>query len=459
MGHHMSATRTPKFTEEKVLYFASKKEGMNVDRKKEQGTTLQSLIQRALNKSYIKRSSRKGHIDHYVITEQGTNRLEKYKAAYQARKNASDVMITKPNPNPDVVPAISTRNVKMASAPAATPGTLPAGSAAPADPNKLLSQVREMISEITAHGVICIDTAEPEYHALLDTGWFTAVARDDAGSYFTVSTAKPEYAQLAKSANQLDMTWAKLCQQFPIDQSVVELPISLPETLSQYYALGMGYLKQQVKLGNLTEAALAGVNDVYWDVCYDDKMPLSEAVNDILHAQSSVEYNSPAHHQYEREQLLTLANTLLSTATAAEQINFELFAQLASEKLGRKVHPGESEHVLRTIKAERDTQAFLACAQAFVTDCASLESRQQIRIFAEHASTELGRPVSFSESQHVLEYLRHGAAEDYTAYRQTVAPTPVAEQPEGYRQQHQQHAAMILQEAQRQDLFSQKPRR
>lgn len=84
----------PKYTEEKLLYFAEKPGGFNINTKKEVGTTLQSLVDKAKNNGYIERIGKEGREVFYGLTPAGKNRLTslqaEFAAKYKTKKQATE---------------------------------------------------------------------------------------------------------------------------------------------------------------------------------------------------------------------------------------------------------------------------------------------------------------------------------------------------------------------------------
>ncbi|UNA02414.1 hypothetical protein [Serratia phage SP1] len=75
-----------KYSEEKVLYFASKSNGFNVDLHEPAHTDITRIVTECLRKNYLVEAASDDSDIYYITTPAGKKRLEQYQAEYQLNK-------------------------------------------------------------------------------------------------------------------------------------------------------------------------------------------------------------------------------------------------------------------------------------------------------------------------------------------------------------------------------------
>lgn len=309
---------SPRFTEEKVLHFASKAKGLHVDSQKERGTTLDQVVTDALSKQYLTLQRRDGHNRYYTLTAAGESRLRQ---------------LQQPDLVAPTLPVTATQQHDATTSEAV---------------NMLFSTatLNAALSTLSEQGIWPVDIEPDEAtSALLATGWFSAQAEDDAYTYFLPAA----HAEAALRQYQHTGDIASLLQALPIsDVGAVHLPTAFPETLTEYRQAGLAYLTHLVQTGQLMQPVLDGLNDLHWDAYFADRVALRQAVQEVVDLKYILPENSPQHLADQSQQLQLLAKAFKARCPDLEMHQAaRLFAEEGREFLGRAFSEHESEHMLR----------------------------------------------------------------------------------------------------------------
>lgn len=431
----MSKT-SKKYSEEKVLYFAHKEGQFHVNRTVSQKTNLQSVIQKALNEGLLSHSSRQGINDWYAITRKGEKRLKELQMAYKARKELKDA--------PPVIKSGSQKT--MASAPPTSTKTKSAGAIQSGVDRVALMNVtllRAIAKELDEYGVISVDHTDPSLEAILNTGWFNALGSDDAGIYITRSSLLAQSPGFSELLSDPNITWDALISALPRPDGSEELPLAFPASLDEYRKAGVAYLTKQVEKGEILSSVIDGISDLYWDVSYDEKKPLPDAIEQVLAARDYHQQNSPEQHRIKQKQLYDLLLPYAQSEQKSAEYDILPLSVLASKELGRAVRFGDVDHVLRQIRSEQQLTSLLALAATFKEDCAMLEPSQQHSRFALLAESHIGRKVSVGESEHLLDNAGVALSE-YEPYVAPVSRVALSPANDTYREEHNRAARQVI---------------
>lgn len=316
-----------RYTEEKILHFASQPRHLHVDTQKERGTTLSAIVEQAEREGYIQAIKRDGHNVYYTTTPRGTARLSSLKQDVAAP--SSSLREVQPR-----------HPINVDSSHMVTHDGLDINTAA-------LNLVLHRISD---EGIWQVDMPyQDTVTALLKTGWFEAQANDDAYTYFDVAPSARD--ALASYLQHQDVN--RLMAELPILQNEQNVHLSkMPETLSEYRAMGMKLLQDMVVRNELSQDVLDGLNDLHWDELFLQGALVSHAVEAAVATQDALAKRSPRQLQQESQQVQRLAARFLEDPQNQTQLPYEraqAFCDYVGEQLSRKLSLGEAEHTLRYV--------------------------------------------------------------------------------------------------------------
>tara|TARA_B100000809_G_scaffold265930_1_gene326401 strand:- start:2387 stop:3373 length:987 start_codon:yes stop_codon:yes gene_type:complete len=285
-----------RYTEEKVLYFAESK-GLHVGTR-EKGTTLGDLVSRAVKQQNLKQTKQDGTGRYFDITDKGKMRL--LSLQIQIRKQmkkptheheAKLAALKSPNSTPQ-----PQKPTFQASAPQSKP-------VAELTMTASLQEFLEDGAVVTRnHG----DQFSPSAQMLFDEGYLVFDGSDAEAVFFGPSDS----ARLAldKIVNAPSPT-------------ITNFDGSL--TLTQYREKGEALTRPLIG-----ELAFSGVNELHWDVCFEDKLSFEEAIQPLVDSKEGLEFNAPVNVMARQEQTKKIADEL-------------------QEKFGDTLDPNQIENLLK----------------------------------------------------------------------------------------------------------------
>ena len=314
---------SPRYTEEKILHFADKPAGMHVNAEKEQGTTLASLVSDALARGHIEQVRVSGHDHYYRLTGKGQARLSQLKLQ-----------------SVETSPSVNHNDAPLA----------PAETITQAMPEFLWGQeyLDKVLQQIIRDGIWAVDLKPSDVDdSLLSTEWFEMRAEDDLLRYFSIAP----HAQLPLSLYLENRDLNALLKTVP-EAVLKSTPTNaIPETLEEYRLEGLRRLQALAAKGEITRSVIDGINELHWDVCHADKVPLSQVIADIMDARFVLPENSPEFHQHIagiiREQA---AHYVATNPDFDMHSTADSFAKKVTEHLGRTVSVMSAEQALRDAK-------------------------------------------------------------------------------------------------------------
>ncbi len=267
-----------RYTEEKVLYFAESK-GLHVGTR-EKGTTLGDLVSRAVKQQNLKLTKQDGSGRYFDITDKGKIRL--LSLQIQIRKQ-----MKKPTheheaklaalKSPDSVPQ-SQKSTFRASAP----------QSKPASELTITASLQEFLEDgaiVTRnHG----ESFSPSAQMLFDKGYLVFDGSDAEAVFFGPSDSAR--LELDKIANKPSPT-------------VINFDESL--TLTQYREKGEALARPIIG-----ELAFSGLNELHWDVCFEDKLSFEEAIQPLVDSKEGLEFNAPVNIMARQEKTKKIADEL-----------------------------------------------------------------------------------------------------------------------------------------------------
>lgn len=314
---------SPRYTEEKILHFAEKPAGMHVNAEKEQGTTLASLVSDALARGHIEQVRVSGHDHYYRLTAMGQARLSQLKL--QSAGSAPD---------------IKSNDVPQA----------PSEPSAQAMPEFLWGQefLDKVLQQIIRDGIWSVELKPSDLEeSLLSTEWFEMQAEDDLLRYFSIAP----HAQLPLSLYLENRDLNALLKTVP-EAVLKSTPTNaIPETLEEYRLEGLRRLQALAAKGEITRSVIDGINELHWDVCHTDRIPLSQVIADIVDARFTLPENAPEFHQHIAGIIRELATHYVATNSDLDMHSAaDDFAKKATAHVGRTVSAMSAEQALRDAK-------------------------------------------------------------------------------------------------------------
>lgn len=287
-----------RYTEEKVLYFAESK-GLHVGTR-EKGTTLSDLVSRAVKQQNLKQTKQDGTGRYFDITDKGKMRL--LTLQIQIRKQ-----MKKPTHEHEAkLAALKSPN----SAPQPQKSTFQAS----APQNKPVAELTMTASlqEFLEDGAIVTrnhgESFSPSAQMLFDQGYLAFDGSDAEAVFFGPSDSAR--LELDKIANQPKPS-----------PTVVNFDESL--TLTQYREKGEALARPIIG-----ELAFSGLNELHWDVCFEDKLSFEAAIQPLIDSKEGLEFCAPVNVMARQEQTKKIANEL-------------------HEKFGDTLDPNQIENLLK----------------------------------------------------------------------------------------------------------------
>lgn len=178
---------------------------------------------------------------------------------------------------------------------------------------------------------------------LLDEGFAKIMATDDVATYYEITPKGNDFAMrvkanmLASAGLPVDNIKSMLKPNFEtVAENAVlifnDKSITAPVYFDHKMPFG-DYIQQGEKLMRelMPEAAVSAVNELHWDVAYEDQIPLYEAVKDIVDSANSFIDRSNKHDMVQPEKLretaIKLHNEFLENLTP-DQLKGALFMEV-----------------------------------------------------------------------------------------------------------------------------------
>ncbi len=223
-----------------------------------------------------------------------------------------------------------------------------------------------------------VDTPDDgvDFNLLVTRNFVHEVGRDEGGVHYSVSPLGVDFARnVEKTMRQagggsVEDLFSDSLKVIPkVDTSLDSIPdvASLDEhridnfahfhpdmTLSDYSKIGNALAKQ-----HLDEDAYAGFNELHWDECHMDGVPLKNAVMALVDAAPSLRMNSPAALKERHDAIKGVLEDVMSTyrdVLEPGQLVPKLRERVQSE-LGFNIDAGRADHFVRSYGHPGDMEA------------------------------------------------------------------------------------------------------
>lgn len=187
-------------------------------------------------------------------------------------------------------------------------------------------------------GVYDVDLANPQTpeglpspEDMVKQGLLVKLAEDDLQAYYALTNygADRLVEGLSPKPTMTDAAYSR----FDVSMS-----------LSDYRREGMALASRR-----LDPEALAGLNDLHWDVCHLERVPLHDAVQSLVKAAPSLRENSPSSQQRKHESMMVIRGQVIERfagSLTAEQLSM-VFAQ-ECKKAGLPHSPELARHYMQS---------------------------------------------------------------------------------------------------------------
>lgn len=171
----------------------------------------------------------------------------------------------------------------------------------------------------------------PHPEEMVKQGLLVKLAEDDLQAYYALTNYGAD--RLVEGLNP---------KAFLTDAAYSRFDISV--SLSDYAKEGMALASRR-----LDPEALAGINDLHWDVCHLERIPLHDAVQALVKAAPALRENSPSAQHRKHESMLAIRGQVIERfggALTAEQLS-TVFAQ-ECKKAGLPHSPELARHYMQS---------------------------------------------------------------------------------------------------------------
>lgn len=171
----------------------------------------------------------------------------------------------------------------------------------------------------------------PHPEEMVKQGLLTKLAEDDLQAYYALTNygADRLVAALSPKPFQTEASYSRF---------------DIRVSLSDYAKEGMSLASRR-----LDPEALAGINDLHWDVCHLERIPLHDAVQALVKVAPALRENSPSAQNRRHESMLAIRGQVIDLfkgALTAEQLSM-VFAQ-ECKKAGFPHSPELARHYMQS---------------------------------------------------------------------------------------------------------------
>lgn len=358
-----------KYNHEKILYFAAQDGGFNTN--KHSPRDLKKMVNELVSQKLLNISLSEDGFTVYRTTPSGKKKLLEYQAAYQRKKQAP--LPAEPNLDDAHIDNSAPQNNNH------TNITL----------DEKLTNLRRIFDMQSNEGVACLDINIPVERALLDAKLFDTLGIDDAGVY-------------VKLKSDIHSSFSHYLVSGDVDKQLISalemtrksLHIETPDSLSEYREVAYHHLQEMVNTGRLTQAAVNGINELHFDVCFDEGRDLNIVLHELMENAHRHEFNSPEHLEQLRGTLFEAAKQHLSQFSERDPYHIEQFCATAKKITGRDFSQANADHLFKEVKRDSIIDTLLNAAESIKKAHPDLEHKILVEALRESTQKSVQHPLS-----------------------------------------------------------------